>query len=217
MESSDFGTFSRMMIRVGELYGKSISKGLMEVYWGALQRFDLGSVKQALSSHTQHPDTGKFMPRPSDVVRALQGDSRTQGLLAWSRVAQTIREVGGYSSVVFDDPVIHAVIRDMGGWVTLCQIRVDELPFREKDFTTRYAGYVGHPPAQYPKQLTGMLAHQHGLAGHLAGPPVCIGESQKALQVYQQGEDSAQSYACLPLDHTVLAKLKGADAQEVKK
>lgn len=199
MQSTDLTEFTRVLSSVSSLYGKPMSKALMALYWAALQGFALAEVKRALQAHVNDPDSGQYMPKPADVVRFLQGDSRTQALLAWSGVVKAIREVGGYNSVVFDDPVIHAVIRDMGGWVMLCQVRVDELPFREREFTARYAGYVGHAPGQYPQQLTGMLAHQNALGGFDVEPPVCVGDPQKALQVYQQGHTPPRPYSSLPL------------------
>jgi hypothetical protein len=198
MERRDVAEFTQVLGRVGTLYGKSISKPLVETYWAALKDFDLAAVRQAFSRHSLHPDTGKFMPKPSDVVCALQGDSHTQARLAWSKVVKAMREIGSYDSVIFDDLVIHAVIADMGGWVSLCHVPLKELPFREKDFVARYAGYVGHPPAEYPKALTGLLEHQNGLTGHPAEPPVCIGDPHKALSVFEQGVLRSCPYSALP-------------------
>ncbi|MBW2022943.1 MAG: hypothetical protein JRI51_08820, partial [Deltaproteobacteria bacterium] len=42
--------------------------------------------------------------------------------LAWAAVIRALRQFGGYNSVVFDDPVITAVIKagPWGGWTGLC-------------------------------------------------------------------------------------------------
>lgn len=206
MKPSDVSEFTRVLTSVSSLYGKPMSKSLVELYWAALQRFELAEVKQALQAHVNHPDCGQYMPKPADVVRFLQGDSRSQALQAWSHVLRTIREVGSYTSVIFDDPLIHAVIRDMGGWVEFCQVSEKERPFRERNFTERYVGYVNHPPTYYPKQLTGWFEHQNGLQGYPFEPPVCIGDPQKALQVYRQGHLSEPLYHALPVKERVEAQ-----------
>jgi hypothetical protein len=198
MQPNEINEFTRVLSSVSVLYAKAMSKALVELYWAALSSFELGAVKQALQSHVQSPDTGQYMPKPADVVRFLQGDSRTQALQAWSRVVSAMRAVGGYGSVVFDDPLVHAVIHDMGGWITLCQTVEKDLPFRGADFTARYVGFVGRPPAHYPKQLTGLTAHQNALQGYKSDPPVCLGDPQKALQVYQQGQWPGPLYTALP-------------------
>jgi hypothetical protein len=200
MKPSDVTELTRVLTSLSSLYGKPMSKPLMELYWAALKRFDLSEVKRALQAHVSHPDTGQYMPKPADVVRFLQGDSRTQALQAWSRAVRASCEVGIYTSVIFDDPVIHAVIRDMGGWVPFCQIREKELPFRERNFTERYVGYLHHPPAHYPKQLTGLFAHHNALQGYKSEPPVCIGDPQKARGVYQRGQIPGSLYHALPAE-----------------
>lgn len=198
MKSNEISEFTRVLSSVSSLYNKPMSKAWVALYWAALERFELAEVKRALQAHVNHPDCGQYLPKPADVVRFLQGDSRSQALQAWSRVLSAMRDVGSYTSVIFDDPVIHAVIQDMGGWVQLCQVREKELPFREQNFIARYVGFVNKPPTHYPKQLTGLLEHQNALQGYPLQAPVCVGDLQKALSVYEQGRASGQPYHALP-------------------
>ena len=178
------------MMGVGTLYGKSINELVVELYWQALQRFDFADVKEALQACVANPDSGQFMPKPADVVRYLEGSSQTQALRAWSAVVEAIRRVGGGTSVVFDDFLIHAVISDMGGWIGLCRVMEEELPFRGNEFTKRYAGFVAHPPLAYPKQLTGFYEQQNCVNGQPVDPLVFIGDREKAVLVHQGGSDA---------------------------
>ena len=183
METRDLPLFTQMLHRIAALFDKSLSQPWVEIYWESLQRFDIQDIRRAFSAHVQNPDTGQFLPKPADVVRFLEGSSQTQSLQAWTKVVDTIRNVGGYTSVAFDDPLIHAVIRDMGGWTKLCEVTVQELPFCAKDFQARYAGYVGHPPGQYPTVLFGRLTEP-------TDTPVFIGDTAKAKALYAQGTGS---------------------------
>lgn len=66
--------------------------------------------------------------------------------IAWRCVRDSISRHGGYRSVSFDDPVIHATIRAMmgsGGWPDLCDLTPDELKWREKDFLRLYPTFLG--------------------------------------------------------------------------
>ena len=45
-----------------------------------------------------------------------------------------MQRVGAYQSVAFDDPVIHAVIEDLGGWTKLCRSDLKELSYMEHRF-----------------------------------------------------------------------------------
>ena len=194
MIANDRIIFVELMVQIGELYKQPMQEILLEIYWRALQRFELAEIKRALQAHVNHPDIGQYMPKPADIVRQLEGSVQTQALRAWSTVVRTIREVGGYSSVVFDDPLIHAVITDMGGWTSLCQTLIKNLPFREQDFVVRYVGYMHCPPHSYPRALTGMLVEKNKPSASHRDTPVCIGEQHKAWEVYQKGDCSPEPY-----------------------
>src|SRR5262249_10206529 len=140
------------------MYRTPLSRKSLELYWNTLQPFEWTDVKAAFQMHLTDPDTGQYFPKPADVVRHVHGNSETQALKAWSKVDEASHAVGCYASVVFDDPIIHVVIEDMGGWIRLCQTLLKDLPFRANEFKKYYAGYVNHPPSHYPKQLLGLEA-----------------------------------------------------------
>ena len=100
---------------------------------------------------------------------------------AWTQVATAIREVGAYHSVIFANPLIHRVIRDMGGWIALCHSKTTDLPFRAREFETRYRAVVLHPPADCPRQLTGWLEQENRLGGYSPPDPVLIGDHSPPL------------------------------------
>lgn len=83
--------------------------------------------------------------------------------LAWCDVRTAIRKVGGYESPKFDDPVINATIREMGGWVALCDSTSDELVWREKDFLRIYAALATcRLPDERTERLTGIIEKTNG-------------------------------------------------------
>jgi hypothetical protein len=187
MKKTEMSEFSKLLMGIGALYGKSMTPALIEIYWQSLQAFGFSQVKAAIHAHVNNPDTGQFLPQPADVIRYLQGSSESRGLQAWSRVLRAIQQVGCYSSVIFDDPLIHAVIDDMGGWIQLGKLQEKDIPFRAQEFVKRYMGFVLNPPKSYPKQLTGLVEHQNNCMGYPSDPPLLLGDKQKALQVYEQG------------------------------
>jgi len=214
MNADDIPKFTELMTGICVLYGKSPSDALMELYWRALESFDFEVVKTALEAHVSNSDSGQFMPKPADVMRYVQGSSQTQGLLAWSKVMQAVKSVGLYQSIVFDDPLIHAVIEDMGGWINLCMTPTKDAPFRANEFEKRYAAYVLHPPLHYPKQLIGLTEGQNRMNGYLSAikPPLLLGDKARALSVLQDGREkpltvhvltASLTEEALPLDSTL--------------
>ncbi len=186
MNQADLDEFTQWLTELCVLYKMPVSERLIDLYWEVLACFPFAEVKAAFKAHLSNPDTGQFMPKPADVIRYLQGGSQTQALQAWSKVATTIRSVGGYTSVVFDDPIIHVVMVEMGGWIYLCQTLLKDLPFRAHEFKQRYAAYVLHPPLHYPKHLIGSIEGQNRMNGYHSAikPPLFIGDPEQALKVF---------------------------------
>lgn len=187
MKPYEMPHFSKLMTQLAVVYSKPMDPVLIEIYWQALKAFDFKAVEAAMLAHIGNPDVGQFMPKPADVVRFLKGSSQTQALQAWSLVLKTIQRVGHYPTVVFDDPLIHAVISDMGGWIALCKLLEEDTPFRAKEFENRYVGFLLQPPKTYPKQLSGTLEQENSAKGYPIDPPMLIGDIQNALKVYQGG------------------------------
>lgn len=189
MREDQKSEFGRMWTDCWAMYGKSVSPGVLDLAFQALRRYELSDISRALSRHLNDPDAGQFAPKPADVVRNLDGSKETRAMLAWSKVEKAIRRVGSYQSVVFDDPIIHAVIQDMGGWCDLNKITEDETPFKAREFEKRYQGYALRPPSEYPRTLSGIFEATNRLNGHKTQPPVLLGNKDRAVLVYQNGSD----------------------------
>jgi hypothetical protein len=173
---------------VQAFYGKDFSEFAGRVWWEAMKQYDLSAVADALNRHCVNPDSGQFAPRPADVVKMLQGSTQDSALVAWSKVDSTIRHKGTYVSVVFDDPVIHRVLLDMGGWVTVGSKDEDEWPFVRNEFVNRYRGYKSRSEVpEYPPVLIGIAEAQNSRSGFHSAPPLLVGDAAKAKMVLAAG------------------------------
>lgn len=74
---------------------------------------------------------------------------------AWETVLDKIKSVGSYETVVFENHMIHAVIRDMGGWARLCSLIEATHPYWQSEFIKRYIDYKRCPALCYPPFLKG--------------------------------------------------------------
>lgn len=172
------------------LYARPLTPGVLELYTRALSRYDTDDVLRALEVHLLDPDVGQFPPKPADIVRRISGSNTTVAARAWARVIEAVRLVGGWQSVIFDDPLIHACIEQMGGWMKLCQMTEDEAPFRGKDFERLYLGYKqqGAIP-NYPPRLIGKAEAANRERGYQTQPPVLLGDPARARLVSQGGSE----------------------------
>lgn len=192
MLDTERAAFATTIAGVYDFYGKagSCNEFALQVWWEAMKNFDLPVVREALSRHCLNPDNGQFLPRPADVVRMMGGTSKDSALIAWAKVDKAVRDAGAYSTVVFDDPLIHRAIDELGGWIWLCGQPTDEWHFVEKRFCDHYRAYKarGEVPA-YPKKLLGRYDAQNLPLGYEEQKPVVIGDVSAARLVFRNGSD----------------------------
>lgn len=187
-KQTDFKRFLTVLTGIADYYGKELSEGVITLYWQGLMQYDIAAVEKALWEHTQNPDSGQFMPKIADVTRNLQGRTVDQASIAWSKVDGAVRRIGTYADVVFDDPIIHRVIADMGGWIKFGTVEEKEWPFTANEFKTRYQGYRmrGEVP-EYAPVLVGIANAHNGKEGFAKQPPMMIGNEARAKQVMLAG------------------------------
>lgn len=190
MKASDFEDFKRLMAGVHDFYGKDLSAFALDVWWTALQAYEIRVVSAALSAHCQNPDTGQFCPKPADVVRMVGGTTKDAALMAWNKVMEAVSRAGSYRSVCFDDPIINRCLLDMGGWPQLCGKQEDELPFVERNFCDRYRAYKTHGQAPgHPAYLVGLNEAMNAQNGFRSDPPMLIGNPDFARRVLTNGSN----------------------------
>lgn len=123
--------------------------------------------------------SAKFMPSPAEIREAAgvatgAVAAKDKPTLAWCDVRRSISRVGGYDSPNFEDAIINATIREMGGWVLLCESTVEELVWREKDFLRMYAALSSCNLADdRTERLSGITEKENGLA--IPAPVVDVG------------------------------------------
>lgn len=190
MQQRDFDEFCELLDVVAEQYGKTMTEGLKMLYWQGLVDYDIAAVRLALSRHLKNPDNGMFMPKIADVVKMLHGNTQDSALVAWTKVDKAIRQVGCDNSVVFDDPIIHRVLIDMGGWTTFRTVLEDEMPFKAREFEQRYRGYKSrNEQVEYPPVMVGCFESHNSAQGQKVAPPVLIGNPDQAKKVMLGGSN----------------------------
>lgn len=98
-----------------------------------------------------------------------QPAEQDRSLLAWDRVLEAIREHGGYQTVRFDDPAIHAAVRSCGGWVALCEQSTEQMvTWTKKAFCDAYRAHVasGLLTAAAAARLPGIIATDRARDGY---------------------------------------------------
>lgn len=79
--------FTALLATAMAVYGKTITTGMADLYFAALQQHDLAIVREAMNMHLQDPAAGQYQPKPADIIRNIQAsshDGRPEGDEAWS-------------------------------------------------------------------------------------------------------------------------------------
>lgn len=155
MRPNEQPEFVGYITQVLAFYKQDTSDFALTVWWEACKPFDLEQVRKALTGHALHPERGQFAPKPADLVRELAGTYTDRALLAWGRVSRAMAEVGAYATVDFGDPVIHATVRELGGWSMICRIPNDEQQFLQKRFCDFFRTYTTRGAPDAPLALQG--------------------------------------------------------------
>lgn len=202
MREEDFDAFSDMLSGVMDALGKKVPSAHGLVIWfRALAHYDLAGISEAFSRYVRNPDSNGFLI-PSDIVKMLEGSTADSAMIAWSHVDQAMRRFGPWWSVVFDDPLIHRVLQEMGGWIELSKADDDAWPFRAREFQTRYRGLKarGETP-EHPEVMLGHFAAGNALEMRKTQPPLLLGNPAQALKVMRSGTDKPLLEMAVAAEH----------------
>lgn len=158
---NDQNFFKGHMLTLSEIHGKELSETLNSIYWKTLEPFTDEECEAAFKELIL---SSKFFPKPADFLEILRGNKEDQASRAWIKVVQSVRKIGHYQSVKFDDPVIHSVFKFWGGWKTSADWKDSELKWKQKEFERLYVIMSGN--GKHPSYLPGLIEIENSYRGY---------------------------------------------------
>lgn len=189
MHATDRAQFATLFGQVMSYYRQDVSDFTRDLFWNAFEGHEFDAVRRAFEKHAKDPEQGRFAPKVADLVKILAGTASDRAALAWGKTHDAMGRVGAYTDVVFDDPVIHAVVLDMGGWPKLCRTDLNDLGYTQKRFMDTYKAYSNRGEFDYPKRLGGDRSadSEYEKKGLKLPRPAVIGDEARAREVYRLG------------------------------
>jgi hypothetical protein len=126
---------------------------------------DAADIKRAVETALRQ---SKFMPTPAELRQLAGGLSLAdRAQQAWLVAEQAVRVHSSYRTVWFDDAVINATIRSLGGWVTFCTTETSEFDtfVRQRFLATYEALARSGVGKELAGPLPGEFDQQNGLHG----------------------------------------------------
>jgi hypothetical protein len=111
---------------LGATFDRKLSAPAVEGYWLALSDLTEDDFKAAMKRALIEC---KFMPSPGELL-AFAGKKKDPGVdsvLAWQAVRKAIDKYDYLVATIDFGPLVNAVIRNLGGWNTLCRATLPEL------------------------------------------------------------------------------------------
>lgn len=118
--------FVTIMETLGETFNRPLTDGLLEGYWMALEDLTENEIKAAAKRAIV---TSKFMPSPSELLAFARPKRNPAAnvIQAWQAVRKAIDVYDWNVGTIDFGPLVNAVVRNLGGWDTLCRATLPEL------------------------------------------------------------------------------------------
>lgn len=189
MTDTDKPDFLALLTGALSFYRQDVSAFALSVWWEACKGYSVEQVRKALTAHAMDPERGRFPPMPADVVKALHGTHTDRSLMAWGKVYEAMRSVGGYSSVDFGDAATHKAIADMGGWPALCRSLEADLPHLQRRFCDSHRTYSQRGAEDAPAYLVGMSEQENAAKGvTVEARPARLGQKREPVRLERSRE-----------------------------
>lgn len=96
MRHDDKGEFTKLLAATMDVYSRQITASFVDVFFSALSPYPLPVVREALNRHLQDPESGRFAPKPADLIRqvvtAKASDGRPGRDEAWAIAQKSMDE-----------------------------------------------------------------------------------------------------------------------------
>lgn len=201
MIESNKNEFAELLSGYSEAKGKTLSKSTLKFYWECLIDYSIEEVKHGLILHAKDSNSGAFFPMPADIIKHIDGTIEDSAYLAWNKIYNA--KAGYYDTVIFDDPIIHSVISDMGGWMYFCEQRAQledrDWKFFQKEFLDRYKATRRTGVLNAPKKLVGYFESTNQIEHPENIPePVLIGQEKQPLRLPQPAKQIESASVAMP-------------------
>lgn len=152
-------TFLQGISIIEEVTQKSFTDKQLEIYKMMLNEIEdikfLEGIKSMLKSRVY-----SSLPQVAEIMQYCLGtkeeDLTIEITKAGYDIKKAISQIGTHKSVVFDNYIIHLVVRDLGGWSSLGKMKVDELDKIIKwELPNLYKVYKGEKNKNIPLLLNG--------------------------------------------------------------
>ena len=181
--------FAAILESLAVVYQIEMTKDMLKVYWAALSDIHLDQIEQAAAAHVA---LQRWFPKPCEL-RSASPDA--DAVRAWDSAIAAIHHHGMYRHVDFEDSVVNATIRHLGGWSEFCSMEPKDESWIRKEFVQTYkalastgtsqeqaAPLPGLSEANQVKRVNGKIESQEVLVRRISAPRIINAKGRLNVQ-----------------------------------
>lgn len=165
MNQDDKSRFGQLITALAANWRKEFDRANITIYWLGLKDLTFDQVQDAIALALRE---SKFMPSVAELREFVLGGASNRIQNAWLLLNRTMDTQGPYKSVDFEDKVINAAVRSLGGWVSLFdwkQAEWDRFAFAR--FEKAYRAFASRPVGiESGARLIGLVEQRNSFQGH---------------------------------------------------
>ena len=148
---TDRERFATAISVLGATFNRELTGAALEGYWLALQTLTPEELSRATKRTLAE---SKFMPAPAELLAFAGRQPRnvdTEAALCWQAVRKAIDEHDWSVASIDFGARVNAVVRNLGGWDTLCTAKLSELDnpgWLRKRFEEVYGLFANKDPME---------------------------------------------------------------------
>jgi len=177
--------FINIMTGLCEVYGKTPSEFIYDIYYNIFKDYSLNQVNNAINDCVKEHKYNT-LPKPAEILEYIEGSKDDKAMIAWIKVKEALDKADYYQSVEFDDPVISHCIKALDGWMNFCNMTMlkKDMPFVEKRFMDLYRLFL-KLEVKGPVKLIGFAETKNRDSGNLENipEPIAIGYGERKVDL----------------------------------
>ena len=174
MTGEDRERFMRAAITCAEALGCEMTPARLAIYSEVLADLPIQALERAFFEATR---SMRFFPKPVELRDLATAGSGALSLEDQAEMALRLVEQNNnsWTSVRFSDPIIHAAVERLGGWIAVCktirEMPDDQYGFWQRDFRRVYI-VCARMGAVAPEHLAGQIeaTNAERWPGHIPSP-----------------------------------------------
>lgn len=153
------------LVILAEAFGLSVSDARMGIYAEMLADLPIEKIKAGIITIIKTRTFGGNLPTVAEIREAIDSEGvplESRAAIAWDKAMYALHSHGTYQSIKFDDPLIHHIIVQWGGWAEFGNWPADQTHWKRRDFMKLYEQYAKNGGLPEPRQhLIGVAEYEN--------------------------------------------------------